>query len=294
MTVTRRDIETWSVRPPSFLPEWTSTVLREALADAPVLRDRCEFEMYLQGSYANETNISGHSDVDLVVQMQLPFEERIDRLGVDDEKRFWERYGNTEYGWPQFRADVLARLRESFFVHEANKCIDIRHFDSALRIPADIVPAVEYRDYSGFPANGPEVYDEGIFFRDRAGNPIINFPKQHLRNGRRKDAATDRRFKPMVRIFKNARLRCDQDLVDASPSYFVECLVYNIDDRVFRQPLREAYPACLRWLREHLPKLGEFRCQNELVNLFGTGRGEWRTATARELVHQLIGDLPRQ
>ncbi|MFG3299371.1 nucleotidyltransferase [Micromonospora chersina] len=291
MTITRGDIEKWSQRPPSFLPEWTKSVLEDALDDAPQLRDKCRFETYVQGSYANETNIDGHSDVDLVVQMRLPFEEEIGRLSVDDEKRFWETYGDTVYGWPQFRADVLARLREFFFVHEANKCVDIRHFDSLLRIPADVVPAIEYRDYSGFPAPGREEYTEGIFFRDRAGQPIINFPKQHLRNGRKKDARTERMFKPIVRVFKNARNRCgDLDPAEA-PSYFIECLVHNIDDAVFRQPLHQAYPACVHWLAEKRTALGGFMCQNGMISLFGDDGHQWRPASARRLIDALTEQL---
>lgn len=291
MKITREDIERWSERPSSFFPDWTKTVLEEALADAPQLKDKCEYETYVQGSYANETNIHGNSDVDLVVQMQLPFEEQIRELGPDDRKRFWDKYGTTWYGWPQFRADVLARLRESFFVHEANKCVDIRHFDSALRIPADIVPAIEYRDYSGFPSPDVEIYEEGIFFRDRSGQPIINYPKQHLRNGKQKDAETERRFKPIVRVFKNARNRCENLDADVAPSYFIECLVYNIDNAVFWQPLHVAYPACVEWLHDHRADLPEFVCQNGLVKLFGDGRQLWNVESALKLIAALREQL---
>jgi hypothetical protein len=289
--ITREDIERWSERPSSFFPEWTKTVLEEALADAPQLKDKCRFETYVQGSYANETNIRSNSDVDLVVQMQLPFEEQIQDLNKEDEKRFWEKYGDTWYGWPQFRADVLARLREFFFVHEANKCIDIRHFDSLLRIPADIVPAIEYREYSGFPLPEVEIYEEGIFFRDRAGHPIINFPKQHLRKGQHKDAETERRFKPIVRVLKNARHHCDDFDPGEAPSYFVECLVYNIDNAVFRQPLHEAYPAGVEWLHERRDKLDGFSCQNGLIKLFGSGGHQWQIESAQRLIGALKTQL---
>ena len=291
MTVTHNDIEKWAERPPSLLPEWTQTVLKDALVDAPQMRGKCEFETYVQGSYANETNIAGNSDVDLVVQMRLPFEEQLWQLSVEDEKRFWETYGTTSYGWPQFRADVLARLRESYFVHEANKCVDIRHFDSILRIPADIVPAIEYREYSRFPAQGVELYEEGIFFRDSAGHPIINFPKQHRRNGRDKDARTDRRFKPIVRVFKNARNQCDDLEPDEAPSYFIECLVYNIRDDTFRQPLHKAYADCVNWLYEKRNSMTNFTCQNGLIRLFGDGRDQWQLKAARHLIDTLKEQL---
>ena len=286
MTACRELVRRWSERPSSFFPDWTKTVLEEALADAPQLR-RCDFETFVQGSYANETNIHGDSDVDLVVQMRLPFEENIRALDVEERNRFYDKYGDTVYGWPQFRADVLARLRERYFVTEGRKCINIEDIDAVLRIPADIVPAIEYRQYSGFPAADLEIYEEGVFFRDSAGNPIINFPKQHVRNGRRKDANTGGHFKPMVRIFKNARNHCADVDSDDAPSYFVECLVYNIDDAVFRRPLHEAYPASVDWLHEHRDALSGFTCQNRLIQLFGDGGHQWRVDRAQHFIAAL-------
>lgn len=291
MGLSRQQIEDWSQRPSTFLPDWTKTVLEEALDDAPQLRDKCQFETFLQGSYINETNIHGSSDVDLVVQMRLPFEEEISDLGPADAERFWVKYGMTHYGWLQFRADVLARLRQSFFVHEGNKCIDIRHFDSLLRIPADVVPSVEYRRYSAFPTLDDERYEEGMFFRDRAGRAIINFPKQHLRNGRLKDADADGQFKSIVRVFKNARNACEDFDAEQAPSYFVECLVFNIPTELFRHPLDEAYVHCLRWLNDSVDELPAFDCVNGLLKLFGDGGHQWRVAQARRMIDSLVRQL---
>jgi hypothetical protein len=285
MALSREQIEEWSRRPSSFFLEWTWTVLVEKLNDAPQLAGRCDFEIYAQGSYANETNVDPHGDVDLVVQMKLPFEEEITELPDADEVRFWTKYGDATYRLPQFRADVIARLKEYFFVSEADKCLDIEYLDSPLRVPADIVPAIEYRDYSGFPAPGEEYYEEGIFFRDAAGRPIINYPKQHLINGRRKDARVGRGFKPVVRVFKNAVKNTDGFDPATAPSYFVECLVYNVADDAFEGPIHEAYPACLRWLGDNRDAFAEFVCQNEIVRLFD---GPWKVGDAHELIKALM------
>ncbi|BFU45633.1 hypothetical protein [Krasilnikovia sp. MM14-A1004] len=288
MALSREQIEDWSRRPSSFFLEWTRTVLVEALDGASQFRGKCDYEIYAQGSYANETNVDPTGDVDLVVQMQLPFEEEITTLDRAEEERFWEKYGDATYRWPQFRADVLDRLRESFFVHVGNKCMDIRHFDSPMRLPADIVPAIEYRDYEAFPARDVEIYEEGIFFRDRAGHPIINYPKQHLQNGRRKDATVDRGFKPVVRVFKNALRNLERFDRAEAPSYFVECLVYNIGNSAFEGPIHVTYPQCVRWLHDHRDEFGDFMCQNEIVPLFGDG---WRTEQGYRLVDALRTQL---
>jgi hypothetical protein len=290
MAVSPKTIEEWSRRGGTARPEWTKAVLEDALRYGRRLAGK-DFEIFVQGSYANETDIRGSSDVDLVIQMRLPFEEDIDVLDQAARERFHKKYGETFYGWFEFREDVLATLRERFFVHEGNKCVDIKDWDSVPRIPADIVPAIEFRKYIAFPALDEEVYEEGVFFRDSHGTPIINFPKQHLAMGRSKDRQTGGRFKQVVRVFKNARKRCPGTSVEDAPSYFVECLVYNIDNDVFRRPLPEAYPACVRWLYKRRHRFAGLRCQNGMIDLFGRRGHQWDVEPAQQLITALNDQL---
>jgi hypothetical protein len=270
-------LQTWSLRGGRFQPAWTTAVVKEAL-DAGQRMTGLTYRIIEQGSYPNKTNISNSSDIDLVIQLRLPFEEQIDALrGKPAYERFWAKYTVATYSLTRFRTAVLATLRERYFADQGRKCIDIRDWDSLLRVPADVVAALEYRQYRSFPAIGPEDYEEGVFFRDGHGRAIINFPEQHLVNGARKDRACGGRFKPMVRLFKNARLRCEHlpeeakkpDNVKEMPSYFVECLVYNIHDDVIRQPMAAAYPACLTWLERNVEKMHDFICVNGITRLFG-------------------------
>lgn len=247
-------------------------------------------EIYVQGSYANDTNIQKDSDVDLVVQLKLPLEEDVQRLSREEVDLFYQYYGKTDYGWEEFREDVIRTLRDSFFVHEGNKCIDITDVDSLLRVPADILPAIEFRRYLAFPSLEGEIYEEGVFFRDAAGNAIVNFPKQHRDNGKYKNRATGGRFKEVVRVFKNARRHESAELDrEAAPSYYLECLVYNVPEDQFRFPLTEAYCNCLNWLAaQRDDELADFDCQNELVKLFGDGQDQWSPATAGRVIQALL------
>jgi len=287
MPIPDKQIRNWSFQADSTLPGWTHSVLRDALNHAKLLQD-LDMEIYVQGSYANATNVRKDSDVDLVVQLKLPLEEDVRRLTRRETDLFYQYYGKTEYGWEEFREDVIRSLRKRFFVREGNKCIDITDVDSLLRVPADILPAIEFRRYSAFPSLEGEVYEEGVFFRDASGHAITNFPKQHRVNGKEKDRATGGRFKQVVRVFKNARrhatARIDKDI---APSYFIECLVFNIPNASFRAPLAEAYRNCLEWLNGQLGKFGDFQCQNKLVKLFGADQDQWSTASAQNLVQAL-------
>lgn len=287
MPISDEQIHDWSVQADSTLPAWTLSVLSDSLDHAERL-EYLNVEIYVQGSYANGTNVRKDSDVDLVVQLKLPLEEDVSRLTPSEVERFYQHYGQTDYGWEEFREDVLRSLREGFFVKEGNKCIDITDVDSLLRVPADILPAIEFRRYLAFPSLAGEIYKEGIFFRDSSGQAIVNFPKQHLANGKAKDAATGGRFKQVVRVFKNARRHETVDIdKEVAPSYFIECLVYNVPNRFFRTSLRAAYTNSMEWLRAHSAELGSFRCQNELVELFGPGEDQWSTDSARRLIQAL-------
>jgi Nucleotidyltransferase domain len=282
-----KQISDWSLQADSTLPSWTYSVLRDALDHAKLL-ENLDVEIFVQGSYANNTNVRKDSDVDLGAQLKLPLEEDVRRLTRPEVKLFYQYYGETYYGWEEFREDVLRSLRERFFVGEGGKCIDITDMDSLLRVPADILPAIEFRRYSSFPSLAGEVYEEGVFFRDASGHAIVNFPKQHLANGKKKDRETGGRFKQVVRVFKNARRHATARIdKDTAPSYFLECLLYNVPNNFFRTSLIDAYRNCLNWLKDHQGEFADFPCQNKLVKMFGTGQDQWSTASAENLIRAL-------
>ena len=94
---------------------------------------------------------------------------------------------------------------------------------------ADVLPAVQFKDYTGFQSINDENFDEGLEFVDAAGNHTVNYPKLHIKNGEEKNSPlqTNGRYKPSVRMFKNARnYMIDRRLLGdgVAPSYFVECL----------------------------------------------------------------------
>jgi hypothetical protein len=311
MTIDPEDMRRWAEAPGEFMLAWTDEVLRDALRDSRLLRERGylfgsgsggrspaeqEYEVFRQGSYANGTNISGSSDVDLVIQLKMPFEENVKVLTPDDLDNFDERYTETLLTWELFRQDVLDGIGERYFVNEGNKCIDISDWDSLVRLPADILPAMEYRLYEAFPVPGVEIYEEGVFFRDKAGHPIVNFPKQHLRNGNVKNRWTGGRFKEVIRVAKHARRRAiKRELLrpeDAAPSYFIECLFFNVPDNEYRTTIHAAFYNAVRWLsRLHAESSHGFKqllCQNGLVPLFGPGPDQWDTGPAGRFVDALL------
>ncbi len=92
-------------------------------------------------------------------------------------------------------------------------------------------------------------YKQGIaFYLSDERRWVVSFPQQHHARGLKKEKATNKRFKRATRMFKAARNRLVDKKVltkDAAPSYFIECLLYNVPDQLFRDKLAPTYTGIL-------------------------------------------------
>ncbi|KAA3644502.1 MAG: hypothetical protein DWQ07_13855, partial [Chloroflexi bacterium] len=133
-----------------------------------------------------------------------------------------------------------------------------------------------------------ESYFEGIaFWSIKENKLIVNYPNSHYvfgvdKNGEDK---TNGAYKPIVRIFKNAK----QSLVDhgtiaksLAPSYFIECLLYNVPNNLFSSDYLGSTSSILNWLLE--ADLEDFHCQNRIVQLFGQANDQWSTTNAKSFI----------
>jgi len=264
----------------AFLVSWAEGELRAALSRSPLLDPR-PFEIFGQGSRVNNTYLEQSSDIDLVLMLKTPFVSNVESL---------EEAGR--YDWADFRDDVLTVLGESYTVRMGRRCANVDAPDSLFAEMVDILVATEYRLY---PASGGEDYEQGVFFRDREGRSIVNFPKQHRRNGDAKDLRTGGRFKQVVRAAKTIRRQAERERLIAAgtaPSYLLECLLYNVPDHVYRTPSVEAaYRGSLAWLRrchrEDPVSFAELPCQNGINRLFGAGPDQWQAGDAGRIVDVL-------
>ncbi len=235
---------------------------------------------YLQGSYPNYTNIRGDSDVDVVVETTLVFyhDARADlreQLGLT---------GGGSYGFAEFRTQVKTALQNHYgngLVTESTsgKCLKVT--GSSNRLDADVVPCVTLKHYSGTTHNA-----SGITLWTSAGIQIVNYPKLHLQNGSLKNTACSQRYKPTVRIFKNARNRAGGDF----PSYFLECLIYNVPSVYFSSNRADTFRDALVYLYNSMNDgtLGSFNCQNGQQLMFGNQPHQIDIHLAHTLINQLV------
>jgi Nucleotidyltransferase domain len=283
-------LETWSHQGAITTARATHEQIRNALNDSGSNLRGKNFEVFLQGSYKNDTNIRGDSDVDVVVQLNETFRRDLSALPQDQESLYMSSYPNATYLLGQFKADVLRSMRNQFgasSVSVENKSLKLS--GGSGRLPSDTVVCLQYRKYQSFLSLNNQSYVEGIVFDTQDGRQVINFPKPHYDNGVTKNSATDGWFKPSVRMFKNAR----DYLVDhgriintLAPSYFLECLIYNVPGDKFAGSHQQIYSNAVNWLVN--ANLDSLMCQNRQLNLFGGSSEQWRVDTARQFISALV------
>lgn len=227
-------------------------------------------EVYLQGSYANSTNIRGDSDVDIVVESDGVFYNNL----TDEEKQIL-KLSTGAYGYSEFRAEVAKALADYYDAgavdNTGDKCIKVD--GASNRLPADVVPSITYKSYKNL-----AVVAKGIMLITNSGKRIVNYPKIHRDNGTNKNQLTYSAFKPSVRMFKNARNHMSSNpTASNAPSYFVECLIYNVPNELLQGSRQEVFVKSLSFLAKFADAggLANVLAQNEQHLLFGSDSTQW-------------------
>lgn len=118
---------------------------------------------------------------------------------------------------------------------------------------------------------------------------IINYPKQHDKNGTLKSKNTNGNYYPAVRIFKNIKSQLiDKNVVSKEevPSYFIECLLYNVPDSNFDSTHQKTIYNILLYLNQQ--EIKNFKCQNGITSLFGDSSDQWSTTNANKSISGAI------
>ena len=190
--------------------------------------NQMKIKIFGQGSYANDTNVRLNSDVDLNVKYTdgfyfgLPHGMTRSDFGLNSPSQYFAQ---------DFKNDVQSALVNKFGtdVRRKNKCLAIE--GNSYRVGVDVVPTWQYRRYSQ-----DKSYVEGICFFADSGQKIINFPIQHIENGKEKNNRTQRRFKRLTRIYKRIRVKMIEDRVSVNgniTSFLLECLLWNVPNQMF-------------------------------------------------------------
>ncbi len=270
-----RDYSSWTSVGAQDSAQDTYAAVKNAINQSSSLKNR-NIEVFLQGSYANSTNIRGDSDVDVVVMCSDTFSHEVEHLPSDAQARFHRDYGPPSYTASQLRSDIQNALVSYFGagkVQPKDKCIRVTRQS---QVDADVVPALEYRLYRSYQAPFSRDYVEGIAIHPLSRGRIVNFPKEHISNGEGKSRATGQTFKPTVRQFKRLKHEAvQQGSIDQKdmPGYVLECLVYNVHNNVFSSNHNQRFLSVLDWLLRS--NWSNFSSVDNIHTLFGTDPGNF-------------------
>lgn len=289
MPIPRAQLDTWSHPGATVTSASAYASIQYALQKAGSPLANRGIEIFLQGSYANSTNIFGDSDIDVVVLYGNTFGKDLSSLTTTQQQLHEQTYETATYRWENLKADVFSALRSHYGANSVvagNKAISVRT-PSGTR-PADVIPAIQFRRYSRFISRDDLLAHWGIQFFDSSGNAIVNYPKYHIDRGEQKNSAarTEGQYKPTVRVFKNLRncLIERNMLADGIvPSYFLECALYNVPDAMFRVPLATRVPAIIAYFLA-TDRSGMIS-QNGVIRLFGVSSTQWSEANLLAFVN---------
>jgi hypothetical protein len=231
---------TWA-KPPGKTEEERSEnairAIRNAIARSDILKSR-GVRIFVQGSYRNNVNVRKESDVDVGVMCHDFFlvEYPPGKTNAD--------YGNidADYSFRQFKDELEVALVDYFgrsAVVRGNKAFDIH--ENSYHVEADVAPFLEFRQY--FESGSCRC---GVALVPDNGGRIENYPErlleswphinQHYENGVKKNNATSRAFKGVVRILKTLRHEMEEREIAAAksvPGFLIECMTWNVPNSCF-------------------------------------------------------------
>ena len=285
MAIPESQLSRWSNHDGQDAPKRTHEAIRQVLA-AHQWPTGITYDFYLQGSYQNDTNIRGDNDVDIVLQLTSSFRHEADLLLEHDRNRLASSFQPATHDWNDFRRSALKALEARFgknHVGQGNKTIKLKA--DPLRLAADIVVCIDHRKYVNY-----QTYVAGMaFYALHDKRWIVNYPKEHYKNGASKSSRTWDQYKRTVRMFKNVRNYLESHRAMSSslaPSYFVECLLYNAPDPAFQSGFQDTFCSVVNWMVS--ADLERHVCQNGQQLLFGTSPEQWTVAEAKAFANHLV------
>jgi hypothetical protein len=234
VAISEAQLETWSQQGKTGQFTDTNKSISGNLVDGSVSYPVKDVEVFLQGSYGNDTNVWADSDVDIVLKHNGAFYYDITGMSEQQQQAFKGVFStDAAYGYTKFKADAEAWIKQLYNgVQVGRKAVFVPGNNS--RRNADVLVCQQFRRYYSYEA-GVHGYHEGVAFYTN-GSRIENFPKQHSENCTAKHQATNHNFKRMVRVFKNMRNTMIRDGLLAqgiAPSYFIEGMLSNVPDDKF-------------------------------------------------------------
>ncbi len=272
MPIPESKLSQWSHAPAATASVQAHESIRATLTSYKGL---AKHTVFLQGSYRNNTNLRKDSDVDVVLQLDAGVRPKVAALSRSQLKSS-DAHVIAYESWHGFRIEVLGALKAEYGkkpITSGRKSLKV--VPGKIHAAADVV--VTLRCGKGV-----------ALYLPHEGRWVVGYPQQHHERGQEKEKATGGRYKRTIRMFKAAR---NQLLANGAidektvPSYFIECLLYNVPDHLFRESMQRTYCDVLDWLRGR--ELPGIKCQNGVQTVFGDQPEQWSMERERVFVAAL-------
>ena len=228
-------------------------------------------KIFVQGSYANNTNVRTESDVDIAIVQEEVFFPAY-KTGITGA-----HYGFTSASIPDksFKDEVQECLEYKFGSDVERKNKSIKIHGNTYRKDTDTVPCRRYRDYTNDNTINENNYIGGIVIIADDNEWIINYPEQHISNGRQKDHSTKQAYKRMVRIIKKIRyLMMDYNYASANKvsSFVIESLLWNIPNDIYTKytSYRYAFDEIVKYAYNYRNNMNAYKEANGIKPLCPT------------------------
>lgn len=265
MGIPESQLDTWAHQGSVIQSRDTYATVKRALEASSAGYADKEYEIFLQGSYGNDTNIYSESDVDVVIRLDSTFYYDVSALSPEAQAAFHSYTGGAaSYSCLDFKHDVVSALQSRFATDVAVGKKAVMIAASGNRRKADVIAATAFRRYRSFSSYRTDDYEPGICFFTDTGERIVNYPRQHSANLTARHQATNKWLKPTVRILKNMRRRMEAEgliPVGLAPSYFLEGLLYNVPSEKFGASYENTIVNALNWVID--ADRSKFVCANE-------------------------------
>lgn len=264
MAIPESQLVTWSHQGSITQSSNTYNSIKAVLESKSTPYSAKNYNVFLQGSYGNDTNIYSESDVDIVIKLNACFQHDLSKLPSEQQEAFKKSHPDATYTHVNFKSDVIGVLSLQYGndVDVGKKAIAISA--NGNRRKADVISAIQFRRYYKFLSTSDQTYDEGICFYTASGKKIVNYPKQHSTNLTTKHQGTSKWFKPMARVLKNLRSKLiTEGMIESgdAPSYYLEGLLYNVPNDKFGTSYQDTFINAINWIVE--ADREKFVCANE-------------------------------
>jgi hypothetical protein len=255
VAIPESQLETWTGLGSVQQSASTYQTIKNVLEHASAPYASRQIDSFLQGSYRNDTNIFGDSDVDIVLRTRSLFHYNINALPEWQKELFNKAYpGSAQYQLPDFRKDVEAWLYHNYAAEldtSGKKAFRIKAAGN--RRNADVLLVAPHKKFTRYEGGRPEDQTilEGVQLITTDGKHIINYPKLHSDNLTARHQAANNLLKPTIRIFKNIRSKMvERGIVKegTAPSYFIEGMLANVPNGHFSANRQKAVEACWGWI----------------------------------------------